>query len=175
MTRMLLGWMIALTAVLTMPCSRASAQDVNLTDGVWTLLGQDLVYWNGSQLKFTQQEPDGTLAGYFDWVSNDQIFFGRELFEGTLLPDLTFTLHGYQLAPHPELGGPGGLSLADYAGRITPDGKRIVDGTWLTHGGSPGTWESVYVVPEPSSCCLLAVGAMTGIASWRRSRRRTAS
>lgn len=149
---------------------QARAQSVDLTQGVWTLLGQDLSSWSGSHLKFTAQSPQGGLTGYFDWVSNDQSRYGRELFNGMLLPDLSFTLHGYEHVAHPVYGPATGVELADYTGRVTADGKRIVDGTWIVRStGLPGTWESVFV-PEPSAALLVSAGVLNLLAYRRQPR-----
>ena len=144
------------------------AQGIDLTQGVWDLLGQDLVGWNESQLTFTSQGPDGSLTGYFDWLSDSHTGFGRELFDGSLLPDRTFTLHGYELLPHPTFGGPNAIVLADYTGEVTADGRQIINGTWLGRTGVPGTWESVRT-PEPSTAMLLAIGS--SVLALRRRRR----
>lgn len=134
------------------------AQGVELTNKVWTLLGQDVVGWNNSELVFTSQATDGALTGYFDWVSTSRNNYGREVFDGMLNSDLTFTLHGLRLDPHPDFGGVRAISLSDYTGRVTPDGRQILDGTWLTRGGTRGQWESVAVVPEPGSIGLAMIG-----------------
>jgi hypothetical protein len=143
--------------VLVAIAAPVRAQGIDLTQGVWDLLGQDLVGWNDSQLTFTSQGPDGSLTGHFDWLSDSHTGFGRELFNGTLLPDRTFTLHGYQLLPHPTFGGPSAIVLADYTGEVTLDGRQIINGTWLGQTGVPGMWESVRT-PEPSTALLLAIG-----------------
>jgi hypothetical protein len=149
-------------AVLQLPILLAiaapvRAQGIDLTQGVWDLLGQDLVGWNDSQLTFTSQGPDGSLTGHFDWLSDSHTGFGREVFNGMLLPDRTFTLHGYQLVPHPTFGGPSAIVLSDYTGEVTADGKQIINGKWLGRTGVPGRWESVRT-PEPSTALLLATG-----------------
>lgn len=142
--------------------NRAHSQSIDLGNSTWTLLGQDIANWNGSRLTFVSQDTGGALAGYFDWVSAQQGHYGREIFDGMLAADRTFTLHGYQLAPHPVFGGPSQIVLTDYFGRITPDGKRIVDGTWISRQGIRGTWESVFEVPEPSAGVII----MAALGCW---------
>ena len=148
---------VLLLLVLFASTAPVRGQGVDLTQGVWDLLGQDVVGWNDSQLKFTSQGAGGSLTGYFDWLSDSHTGFGRELFDGMLLPDRTFTLHGFQLTPHPTFGGPSGIVLADYTGEVTPDGKQLINGTWIGRSVVRGTWKSVRT-PEPSAALLLAIG-----------------
>ncbi|NJL23143.1 MAG: hypothetical protein HC895_23665 [Leptolyngbyaceae cyanobacterium SM1_3_5] len=70
-----------------------------------------------------------------------RVGFGRENFVGTLFANNQLQLFGTEIVP-PASGIVTGVYNAD----VTPDGKRIVNGSW-GGVGIPGTWTAVQVVP----------------------------
>lgn len=139
-----------------------NAATVDLTQSLWIIDGFDTSNWNGSKLSFTKQVDDGDkdlLEGYFDWISNDD-FRGRELFTGTLSDELALHIEGF------ELVNPIQIQLSIYDAEVSPDGKSIINGTWLGISGTPsGVW-SATVVPLPAAFPLMLSGiALLGLSS----------
>lgn len=117
---------------------------VDLIGTSWIVNGEDDagVSWNNSSLVFTNQVATSTgfdVSGAFQW-SADNGAFGGERFTGTMAPDGTLDLTGYQIVePSNRIG------LGRYRATMRPDGARIVRGTWVgafTTTSPPGRWDA---------------------------------
>ncbi|MEX0268806.1 PEP-CTERM sorting domain-containing protein [Leptolyngbyaceae cyanobacterium UHCC 1019] len=160
-------------------CTKAEAANiVNLTQGQWEVTGSDSVNWNGSDLVFETQSPNGAdfnITGYFDWYSRE-VYRGRELFTGTYTSNGLLNLRGFQLI------NPIGIGLANYQAEVLSP-SQIDNGTWRL-GGIRGIWTAINsntvpesnpntaAVPEPSSMLGLGIVALGGAMLKRRTKRK---
>ena len=116
----------------------AHAEIENLTGDVWSVCGWDgISSWDDTRLIFTNQidgEDGAELVGYFDWRS-DQGSTGREHFQGTLKSNGDLALQGVSLQDSSNIVN------SRYEGRLSANGRTIVDGVWLD--GLPGIWAAV--------------------------------
>jgi len=128
--------------------------------GVWDTTGKDAegTEWTGT-LKFESERPQIEVRGHINWRASNGTT-GREDFIGTLDPtNGDLALQGASVDTQ-QLGRPGQQHLvaAAYAGSLTADRRRIVDGTWGDPPGGqnsvvPGTWCATrrgQPEPEPS-------------------------
>jgi hypothetical protein len=160
-------------------CTKAEAATiVDLTQGQWEVAALDSVNWNGSDLIFEAQVPNGSdfdIVGYFDWYSNGS-YRGRELFSGTYNSNGLLNFRGFQLI------NPIGIGLANYQAEVISS-SQISDGTWGGLGVSSGKWSATNVglatelnpnttVPEPSSVLGLGIVALGGIMLKQHTKRK---
>lgn len=149
----------------------SSVHAVDLTGDLWDVTGRDVNFtWDESDLMFTSQTPNGAdfdLEGYFDWVGTNG-GFAREVFVGTLSADLSLSLTGIRLEPHPTLGGPTGVGSTSYTAQVTADGNNIT-GLWDGTPVTEGSWEAVRL-PEPTTAVMLGLAGGWAIAGSRRRR-----
>lgn len=182
MMRSLVPTAVACLLLAQSICTKAEAASiVNLTQGQWEVTGSDIASWNGSDLVFETQIPNGQdfdIAGYFDWYSNG-IYRGRELFSGTYSSNGFLNFSGFQLID------PMAIVLATYQAEVLSP-SQISNGAWRTVAGIRGTWAATNptniqepnpgsgsaTVPEPSSMIGLGIVAMGGAMLKRRAKRK---
>ncbi len=158
-------------------CTKAEAANINLTQGQWEVTGSDTVNWNGSNLIFQNQNPNGadfSVTGYFDWYSNGT-YRGRELFAGTYTANGFLNVSGTQLTNNPV-----GIVLANYQAEVLSS-SQIINGTWRGLSvSSNGSWSATNAsanaasVPEPSSVLGLGIMALGGAMLKRHTKKRKA-
>jgi len=166
--RLFAGLVTGLFAFSVCIASNAIAAPVNLTSGYWDVIGADTDTWNNSTLYFENQILDGEnylLTGYFWWENNARTKYGKEVFEGTLFPDLTFSLDGHLV------GHTVGIVSSYYTGLINEDGSQITNGTWGGPGGAIGQWSASHVVPIPGAVRLLGSG-LIGLGTINRKKKK---
>lgn len=162
-------------------CTKAEAANiVNLTQGQWEVTGSDSVNWNGSDLVFETQSPNGAdfnITGYFDWYSRE-VYRGRELFAGTYTSNGFLNLRGFQLI------NPIGIGLANYQAEVLSP-SQISNGTWGGLNIFSGIWSAANestvaesdpntaAVPEPSSMLGLGIVTLAGTLLKRRTKCKT--
>ncbi len=125
----------------------AAPVDVDMTVGTWIISATDDVglSWDGSTINFDSQAADGDvwdLAGVFEWIGSSGAS-GGERFTGTLEPDRTLRLQGF------ELIDPVNIVLATYFAILDDTGNRLVDGNWTGIGIPSDDFSAVRVVPNP--------------------------
>jgi PEP-CTERM motif len=162
-----------LTLLVATAASIANAATPQLTAGSWNLTGTDTGgnSWAGSTITFETQSASGvdfSVSGFFFWNGNGGQYFGRENFTGTLFANNHLAVTGIAIIPPSR----GIVSGATYEADVTPNGDRMINGTW--GGGSiipSNSWVAAQV-PEPATIALLLPGAAI-LAFALRTRRRT--
>ncbi|MEN0110100.1 MAG: hypothetical protein AAF805_05205 [Planctomycetota bacterium] len=112
----------------------------NLTLGVWTLFDSkddEQTDWGHSTLKFTSQRQSAgaiELDGFFEWRSFGTTV-GREFVRAQYdVASQQLFIEGQRVEP------PGRLAVGSFSARVSPDGRKLVSGTW---GSTPGNLASV--------------------------------
>ena len=180
MLRSLVPTTVACLLLAQSICAKAEAATlVNLTQGQWEVTGFDIINWNGSDLIFETQTPNGSdfdIAGYFDWYSNGT-YRGRELFAGTYTANGFLNFTGFQLVD------PIFIQLANYQAEVLSP-SQIGNGTWSALGIS-GVWSATNstvtsesdsntaAIPEPSSVLGLSILALGGTMLRKHIKRAT--
>lgn len=179
MTRSLVPTAVACLLLAQSICTKAEAASlVNLTQGQWEVTGSDSANWNGSDLVFETQSPNGAdfnIAGYFDWYSRG-VYRGRELFAGTYTANGSLTFTGFQLVK------PIAIQLANYRAEVLSP-SQISNGAWSGLSSFiSGRWSAANestvaesdpntaAVPEPSSMLGLGIVAFAGAMLKRRTK-----
>lgn len=169
---------VIITTTFLFTCNSA-VYGQDLTSGLWDVeaLGFSGNEWNDTSLIFLSQSPNGSdfdVTGYFDWIRTnntdpDNPGLGRETFTGTLFADRSLQLLSTGAEPIPGLGGPTFNGGSEYFATLSSNGSLILDGTWVSPGGTVnGNWSATRI-PEPTSVGLLGL-ALTVLAFRRRSQ-----
>jgi hypothetical protein len=160
---------ICLLLIQGIGAEAGAASFIDLTQGQWEVMGSDTSNWNGSDLFFETQAPDGEdfqITGYFDWYRNGT-YRGSELFSGTYSSDGFLNFSGFQLI------NANGIGLANYEAEVL-NSSQIINGTWGGAGVLSGAWSAtntsivsepdpgVATVPESISVFGLSVVALGG-------------
>ena len=141
---LLIKLITGLFATVMFLANNSFADQVNVTGEHWNIIGADSDMWNNSTLQFESQVLNGEhydVTGFFLWENNASTKFGKEVFEGTLLSDRTFTLDGHLV------GETVGIASSQYTGVVSEDGSKITEGTW-----NGGTWSASRNVGQDDNC-----------------------
>jgi hypothetical protein len=123
------------------PLEKDKPQHQIVKPGRWRAQGTDRAGNNWSGYLTIEHDSEAYLTkGYFEW-SSGELAGGQYHFEGSFNP--TTRLVRWTGFTIKERNGSHGNAI--YEAILSPDGKRLVDGTWTGGIALPGTWNATFV------------------------------